>query len=148
MPIDAEHSEGLRRGDVAEFAVQFCRTVCESSGYGVIELAWSAIFALEQSDFRDLRELGEAVEGGIARARAERCKRIERRHIVPTNRQWTSFREATERFQEQYLRDVLEREDWNLTAVARALDLTRSHVYNLMGSFGIRRPRVTPPVEA
>jgi transcriptional regulator with GAF, ATPase, and Fis domain len=148
MPSDAEHKEGLRRGDIATFAAEFTRAVCDSSGHARLELSWTAVFALEQADWENVSALAKVVTAAVARAHAEGSKRIERRHIFPTQRQWTSFHDATRSFQEQYLRDVLEREDWNLAAVARALDLTRTHVYNLMGTFQIRRPKERPSVDA
>jgi transcriptional regulator with GAF, ATPase, and Fis domain len=51
-----------------------------------------------------------------------------------------TFHHATRAFQERLLRETLAREGWNVTAAARALDLTRAHVYNLMATFSIARP--------
>ena len=50
-----------------------------------------------------------------------------------------TFQEETRRFQAQLVKRVLEAEDWNVSAAARRLDLTRAHLYNLIKSFGLQR---------
>ena len=42
----------------------------------------------------------------------------------------------------ELLANTLERENWNVAATARVLDLTRTHVYNLLATLSIRRPDV------
>jgi DNA-binding NtrC family response regulator len=56
----------------------------------------------------------------------------------------TTFQEGTRRFQREFLVAALEREDWNVAGAARALDLTRTHVYNLMATLSIKRPDSVP----
>jgi Nif-specific regulatory protein len=138
-----------RRGDIAALAAHFCKTTCESNDFPALELSAGAILALEHAEWPgNVRELAHAVVGAVIRARGENSLRIERRHLFPERMPSSSpaprhltFHEATRSFQEQLLRDILGREDWNVAAVARALDLTRGHVYNLMATFHIRRPR-------
>jgi Nif-specific regulatory protein len=137
-----------RRGDIAELAAHFCKTTCESNGFPALELSTGAVLALEHADWPgNVRELSHFVVGAVIRARGENSLRIERRHLFPERTPSSSapprqptFHEATRNFQEQLLREVLGREDWNVAAVARTLDLTRGHVYNLMATFRIRRP--------
>ncbi len=50
-----------------------------------------------------------------------------------------SFREATRRFQRELLTRELDDADWNVSEVARRLQLARSHVYNLIKIFELRR---------
>jgi Nif-specific regulatory protein len=50
-----------------------------------------------------------------------------------------TFQEATRGFQSRLLREALEESDWNVNEVARRLDLARSHVYNLIRAFQLRR---------
>ena len=49
-----------------------------------------------------------------------------------------TWREATRAFERRYLLEILEANDWNITATARQLDLARAHVYNLIASLGLR----------
>ena len=43
------------------------------------------------------------------------------------------------RFQKQLLEAALEESDWNVAETARRLDLSRSHFYNLVNAFGLKR---------
>jgi Nif-specific regulatory protein len=50
-----------------------------------------------------------------------------------------SLHAATRRFQRDLVQRALERSQQNVSAAARALKITRAHMYNLMASFGLRR---------
>ena len=50
-----------------------------------------------------------------------------------------TFQEETQRFQAELLKSTLEATGYNIAAAARRLDLTRSHVYNLIRAFGLAR---------
>jgi Nif-specific regulatory protein len=50
-----------------------------------------------------------------------------------------TFQAATRRFHAQLLLRTLEETDWNVVETARRLDVTRSHVYNLIRAHGIER---------
>lgn len=50
-----------------------------------------------------------------------------------------SFREATRRFQRELLSRELDGANWNVSEVARRLQLARSHVYNLIKVFELAR---------
>ena len=72
--------------------------------------------------------------------------RIERTHLFPEPgaaegeaHDAPTFQEATRRFQSGFLREALDRADWNVNEVAGRLDVARSHVYNLIRAFGLKR---------
>ena len=50
-----------------------------------------------------------------------------------------TFQEATHRFQRDLVERVLRECGWNVAESARRLDVARSHVYNLIRMFEIRR---------
>ena len=52
-----------------------------------------------------------------------------------------TWQQATRRFQEQFLRRMLEETGWNVLETAARLDLARSHIYNLIRAFGLKRER-------
>ena len=72
---------------------------------------------------------------------------VERNHIFPDTMPAgdavpsppETFQNATRQFQRQLLQDALEESGWNIMQAARRLDLTRTHVYNLIRAFGLRR---------
>jgi len=95
----------------------------------------------------NVRQLRARLEQALIRAVADHSPQVEARHLetatlleaAPEPR---SFAEATRQFQRELLRRTLDTCDWNVTEAARRLELTRSHVYNLIRSFGFtREPR-------
>lgn len=135
-----------RRSDIAALARHFCKTSSASNGFPVRELSLGAQRALEHAELLgNVRELGHLVEVAAIRAHADGSAAIERAHLFPTEERPSqpvtmTFHEATRGFQRALLCETLAREAWNVTAAARALDLTRAHVYNLMATLGVQRP--------
>jgi Nif-specific regulatory protein len=137
-----------RLEDVPALAAHFCDSVCRTNGLGNIRLADGALMSLQARDWPgNVRELLNVVQAAVLRAHGEASMQLERRHVLPQEASATpsssvrpSFQEATRRFQESLLRETLAREQWNVAATARALEMTRAHVYNLLSAFGITRP--------
>jgi Nif-specific regulatory protein len=89
----------------------------------------------------NVRQLRSEVEGALIRAAAEGASQVEVRHLsngasVP---QATTFHEATRVYQRELLRRELKANNWNVSATAARLDITRAHIYNLIHQFGLRR---------
>ena len=97
--------------------------------------------AMESRDWPgNIRQLRSVVEGALIRASAEGSPQVELRHLpeaTPQSR-YTTFHEATRAYQRELLRRELAAQNWNVAAVAAQLDLTRSHVYNLIKQLGLR----------
>jgi DNA-binding NtrC family response regulator len=81
---------------------------------------------------------------------------MEIRHIFPSepsigesaDETSPSFQEATRKFQRGLLEETLLATQWNVSETARRLDLARSHVYNLIHSFGLNRRNAREEPEA
>jgi Nif-specific regulatory protein len=91
----------------------------------------------------NVRQLRHRLEAALIRACHEGATCVEPRHLsdtleTPAERP-TSFHEATRQFQKELLRRELDATAWNVSEVARRLDITRSHVYNLINAFGLTR---------
>ena len=52
-----------------------------------------------------------------------------------------TLQQATREFQKRHVREALHKNDWNVTETARELDLARSHLYNLINDFELRREK-------
>jgi Nif-specific regulatory protein len=135
-----------RRDDVVELACHFCDEACVRHGLPRLELSIGARRALEAADWPgNARQLANAVEAAVIRAAGEGSQRVERSHVFPDAGREEApdaaagFQEATRRFQRQLLEAALEANDWNVAATAKQLDLSRSHFYNLVNAFGLRR---------
>ena len=134
-----------RREDIPDLAAHFCQTASVRHGFQRLDLSSGALHAVHAADWPgNVRQLAHAVEAAVIRAAGEQSMRVEARHVFPDVHPATApasltFQEATRRFHAQLLRDALDDSGWNVTDVARRLDLARSHVYTLIRGFGITR---------
>jgi DNA-binding NtrC family response regulator len=134
-----------RREDIGPMVELLARQVAHDHGLPLLPLSTSFRVACETTDWPgNVRQLRGKVERALIRAAAERAPQVEARHLegLPAGRDDESantFAEATRRFQRELVRRALEENEWNVREVARQLDLTRSHVYNLIRSFDLKR---------
>ena len=94
----------------------------------------------------NVRQLAHVVQAAAIRAHGEGLREVSEHHVFPPTggavpTQTPSFQEATRQFQRRLLLDTLDTCDWNVTEAARRLDIARSHVYNLLEAFGLKRPK-------
>jgi len=141
MPSLAE-----RREDIADLAAFFCRGACERYRLRSMTLSGNAMRALESAEWPgNIRQIEHVVEAAVIRAAGEGAAQIERAHLFPHAEaavaadEPLTFQAATRRLQEDLLRRTLEDTGWNIVEAAHRLDLTRSHVYNLIRAFGLER---------
>jgi len=136
-----------RREDAAELAQALAQVVCERHRLPHLELSPGALRAVATADWPgNVRQLENHIEAAAVRASGERARHIEVQHVFPERDQQTSddtselsFQESTRRFQCELLERTLEQTQWNVSEAARRLDLARSHVYNLIEAFGLKR---------
>jgi len=134
-----------RREDIGLIADFFSREASRRHRLGTLELSRHTLRAIEATEWPgNVRQLANAVEAAVIRAAGEHAKRVEPRHLFSGPGSASipdvlTYQEATRRFQAQFLRDTLDEADWNILEVAERLDLARSHVYNLIKSFGVER---------
>jgi Nif-specific regulatory protein len=105
--------------------------------------------AMESRDWPgNVRQLRHRLESALIRACSEGAPQIETRHLpdAPAVAERTpTFHEATRLYQRELLRRELEASDWNVAAVAERLEITRSHIYNLIHQLGIQRTQDRRP---
>ena len=79
----------------------------------------------------------------MIRAHGERSTTLNEHHIFPKvsrdEPEPQTLQQATRQFQRRHVLEALEKNDWNVTETARQLDLARSHLYNLINDFELRR---------
>ncbi|MEP7123918.1 MAG: sigma 54-interacting transcriptional regulator [Byssovorax sp.] len=145
MPSLAERS-----GDVIDLAVFFCARAVEALKLPELTMSPGALLAAEAAAWPgNIRQLAHAVQAAAIYAAAEGMMQIERRHLFPeadadsarSETKRLTWQAATWQFQKGYLEKTLGEMSWNVSEVARVLDLARSHVYNLIKAFGLERKR-------
>lgn len=144
MPALAE-----RRHDIEELAEFFCAEAVRHHRLPSLELSRAAVRALESAEWPGhIRQLSHAVQAAVIRAAGSGASRVDREHLFPDseavpedNGRHLGLQEATRRFHRQLLCDTLESTEWNVAETAQRLEVTRSHVYNLIRAFGLKRQR-------
>ncbi len=136
-----------RPGDVVILAEHLCGLAAQRNRSPHIPLSLDVQRAIEGAAWPgNVRQLENAVEAAVIRAFGEGAEEVSRRHMFPQSAENQSaetdaeatFQEATGRFQKELVSRVLRETDWNISETARRLGLARSHVYNLIGRFGLR----------
>ena len=99
--------------------------------------------ALLPAQEAQIRETLERVLTSPAFCKSEQCQKFLRyvveHHGEPLKDQPITFHERTRSFQRDMLRRELLAHNWVVAAVAKRLDLTRAHVYNLIQQFELSR---------
>jgi len=131
--------------DISELAQHFCAQVCKQRRLPRLRLSLGAIKALETHEWTsNVDELERAIQAAAVMAAEQGLNMIARRHVFPERYRESpdselSYSEATRRYQQRFVERILKECGGNVAKTARRLDLARSHVYNLMSGFGIKR---------
>lgn len=141
-----------RREDIPLLMAHFAARWCEDEKVPVLGFSPGALRAAEAAEWTgNVRELSNAVNAACLRAHGEGSPLllIERRHLFPDEggRKVTqngkpkrdTLQEATRAFQAKYVQEVLDEVGWNVPKAAEVLDIARSHVYNLIKAYGLKR---------
>jgi Nif-specific regulatory protein len=146
MPIRVP-SLAERREDIPELATFFCHRACTKHRFRHLTLSVGARYAIEAAEWPgNIRELSNKIERAAVRANGEEVFQIERRHVFSEASQTTpeeqpTYQAAVRRCQEKIVRMTLEETDWNVTEAAKRLDISRSHMNNLIKAFGLERKK-------
>jgi Nif-specific regulatory protein len=142
-----------RRGDVPALAAALIVRLGDRYTLAPLPLTLAAERALAAEDWPgNVRQLENTLAGALIRAHGRQAAEIGVEHLFP-ERQYgpddapggpggpLTFQEATRHFQRDLLVKTLKDTDWNVAAAARKLGLARSHVYNLIKLFDLKRGR-------
>jgi Nif-specific regulatory protein len=145
MPIRVP-SLAERPEDIADLATFFCQRACKDHGLRHLKLSAGARYAIETAEWpTNVRALENKIQAAAIRAAGEDGFQIERRHVFPgaekdAAEDQLTFQDAMQRCQQKIIKSALEAADWNVTLAAQRLDLSRSHLHNLIKSCGLERP--------
>lgn len=162
VPIEVPGLE-LRREDIPELVEHFCDEACKRHKLSMLVVSRRALAACKHASWPGhARQLKNAIEAAVIRAAGEKSTTLREDHVFPKTRsaggvgvgdrgaagvggagtvggEQRTLHEATREAQRRAVIDALERSDWNVSEAARELDLTRSHLYNLINEFDLRR---------
>ena len=136
-----------RPGDVVPIASALVAAAALRNSLPALELSPAARSSLEACDWPgNVRQLANTLEAGLIRAAGARAATITPGHLFPGEQgeeEEPSFQAATRAFQRRLLQETLECTSWNVSAAARKLDLSRSHLNELLHALGLKRPSYT-----
>ena len=139
-----------RREDIGPIMEHLVKEIAFGHSMRALPLSTSMRVACDTMEWPgNIRQLRSKLEQALIRAVAENAPQIEARHLEgrpasASDSSANTFVEATRVFQRELLRRELETCEWNVTEVARRLELTRSHVYNLIRIFDFQRDQTKP----
>jgi Nif-specific regulatory protein len=135
-----------RSQDLPLLAQHFCERARRTHRLAAVELSPMALRLIQSSEWNgNMRELANVVERATIRCAARGLLRIEATDLgldaggARESASAGTFQAETRRFQAGLVARVLDATDWNVSEAARRLDLTRTHLYNLIKSFGLTR---------
>ena len=150
VPIEVPGLDA-RRDDIPELVEHFCADACKKHKLPVLTVSRRALAACQAAPWPGhTRQLAHAIEAAAIRASGEKSPTLHAHHIFPKQsaaepEEQLTLQEATRQFQRQVVLEALEKNDWNVAETARELELARSHLYNLINDFDLRRNKDKAP---
>ena len=145
VPIEVPALEA-RRDDIPELVEHFCAEACKKHKLPTLTVSRRALAACQDAAWPGhTRQLAHAVEAAVIRASGERASTLLAHHVFPKHaaaaepEEQLTLQEATRQFQRRHVLEALEKNNWNIAETARELELARSHLYNLINDFDLRR---------
>jgi Nif-specific regulatory protein len=133
-----------RREDIPQLVEHFCAEACRKHRLPPLIVSRRALAACRAAMWPGhTRQLAHAIEAAAIRAHGEKSSTLEEHHVFPKAPRdqpaAVTLQQATRQFQRRVVLEALQRNDWNVTETARELDMARSHLYNLINDFQLRR---------
>jgi Nif-specific regulatory protein len=134
----------VRREDIPDLVEHFIAEACKRHKLVPLPVSPRALVACREASWPGhTRQLAHAIEAAVIRAHGERALSLREHHIFPKaphdDADAPTLAEATRAFQRRHILQALEHHDWNVSETARALDVTRSHLYNLINDLDLKR---------
>lgn len=138
-----------RKEDIPLLAQQFVQEICEDYGVPVKTMTDEAIKALQNIHWTgNIRELHNIIERLIILSE-DQITAQEVQKYVTSSAPADSSSEVYEQFdklqtfkdhtEKEFIKNKLAKNNWNVSQTAEELDIQRSHLYNKMEKFGLKR---------
>ncbi len=148
-----------RKEDIPEIAQNFLEEICEEYGMPIKKFNDEALQALKEINWTgNIRELHNMVERLVilsdktitaedvwlnANRSTNHVNISEQKQISNTSSQaydkYSSFQEFKDESEKDYILYKLEKNNWNVTKTADEMEIQRSHLYNKIEKYGLKR---------
>lgn len=138
-----------RKEDIPLLVDQFLRDICDEYKMPVPKVTKKAMEELIKLEWRgNVRELHNVIERLVIMSDGEISDQEVTSYAVPrkNKRHEESIFERYDRFQDfkdfaerEFIEKKLKRNGWNITKTAEEIDIQRSHLYNKIEKYGLKR---------
>lgn len=128
-----------RTEDIPLLVEHFIRKYCTAMSRDLVTIEPAAMKRLEEFEFPgNVRELENMIERAIVIGNG---KEIRVRDLPLGREQAIQASESLGEVEKNYIRQVLDKYDWNITRSARALKVDRVTLYNKIRKYGLKSPK-------
>jgi len=128
-----------RTEDIPLLVEHFIRKYCTAMSRDLVTIEPAAMKRLEEFEFPgNVRELENMIERAIVIGNG---KEIRVRDLPLGREQTIQASESLGEVEKNYIRQVLDKYDWNITRSARALKVDRVTLYNKIRKYGLKSPK-------
>jgi len=138
-----------RKEDIPLLAEQFVREICEDYGMPVKTLTEDALKALQNIHWTgNIRELHNVIERLIILSENEITAQDVEKYVTSSApvdassevyNQFDKLQTFKDHTEKEFIKNKLAKNNWNVSQTAEELDIQRSHLYNKMEKFGLKR---------
>jgi DNA-binding NtrC family response regulator len=138
-----------RLDDIPDLAERFVKEICEDYGMNRKVITPKAILELQQINWTgNIRELRNVIErliilSGEKITEEEVQRYAHTGHARQTQREifekYAKFQDFKEYIEREFIEYRLTKNSWNVSKTAEELDIQRSHLYNKIEKFGLKR---------
>jgi DNA-binding NtrC family response regulator len=145
-----------RSDDIPEIAQNFLQEICEEYGVPMKKFNAAAINALQNYQWTgNIRELRNMVERLIILSEKEITEQdvvmnsganrknmgigIDSTPSTNNFEQYKSYQDFKDEVEKEYILHKLKKNSWNVTKTAEEMEIQRSHLYNKIEKYGLKR---------
>jgi Nif-specific regulatory protein len=139
-----------RKDDIPALVSFFVNKYCRLYKMTVMGIEPQVLMVLQDCDWKgNVREIDHTVQQGILRARVDQASKLRIHHLLPEEPEnqipgeSMTYREGKDTWERRFLISHLEKNGWNISETAKVLDLSRSHLNNLIKIHQLERNDVT-----
>lgn len=138
-----------RKEDIPMLAEKFTKEICEDYGMPIKKITTSALDALQELSFSgNIRELRNIIERLVILSGAKITEEDVAAYVSNTQSsgsptmmfdQFEKFQEFKEHIERLFIESKLKKYSWNVSKTAEVLDIQRSHLYNKIEKYDLKR---------
>lgn len=128
-----------RKDDIPELITYFINKYCLNYKMPVLNIDSRVLYELQEYEWNgNVREIENKVQQAILRARVDHSSELLYHHFLPDQKmdvfiaETLTYRQGKDCWERKFINEKLNKNCWNISETAKLLDLSRSHLNNLI----------------